>query len=117
MTGDMSRQAKDFSFICEHCGATVERVPTLDGSKLVKKWPRNACPACHWSKHVEFGGGEYGYPPCGAMMRPHLIGDGTVTWRCTGCGFMMTGPSEKMTDEVAAGQRPQGMKYKLYRKE
>jgi hypothetical protein len=37
------------------------------------------------------------------MMQPHLPGDGTVTHRCTGCGYMMTGPTEQAIDGLAAG--------------
>ena len=76
-------------FTCEHCGEVVRRG---EGEP-----PRNHCPACLWSKHVEIGGretGNVGYPPCGAMMRGTDVGGEQVVWRCVGCGFMMRGPTD-----------------------
>jgi len=48
-------------------------------------------------------------------MKPHVIDDGIrVTWRCLGCRWMMTGPSEQGTDELAAGKHPEGIKATFY---
>lgn len=99
------------AFTCGHCGAMVPRlqVPGLKGGLS-----RNSCPACNWSKHTWLGA-NVGYPPCGAMMRPCVIDDGLrVTWRCLGCGFMMTCASEKGTDELAAGKHPDGITMTYY---
>jgi hypothetical protein len=72
-------------FTCEHCGEVVQRG---EG-----KPPRNHCPHCLWSKHVELGE-QVGYPPCGAMMRGTDVGNEEVVWRCLGCGFTMRGPTD-----------------------
>ena len=76
-------------FTCEHCGRPVPR-------ELGKDPPRNHCPFCLWSKHVELGD-QVDYPPCGALMRGVDVSDGDgaeVVWRCLGCGFVMRGPTD-----------------------
>jgi RNHCP domain len=87
-------RAEAGTFTCGHCAAFVP---------LPARAPRevaNSCPECHWSRHVTFGLDSL--PPCGAMMRPRLIGNDRVTWRCTGCGFMLTGPTEAGVDALWA---------------
>ncbi len=77
-----------FTFTCEHCGEPVHR--------YAGEPPRNHCPHCLWSKHVEIGEevGHVGYPPCGAMMRGIDVGNEQVVWRCLGCRFTMRGPTD-----------------------
>ncbi len=84
---------KPWEFACEYCGAWV-------GEEPVRGATRNACPECHWSKHVEFG--TTSHPPCGGMMKPAEVGDGEILHRCLGCGFMMTMPSEAKLDAFLA---------------
>ncbi len=57
------RSVPEHNFTCGHCGRDV---PWGDYHGVPK--PRNCCPFCLWSQHVEMGA-HVGYPPCGAMMR------------------------------------------------
>jgi hypothetical protein len=84
-------------FTCEHCGKQVPPGRWKRGSL-----PRNHCPYCLWSKHVEIGE-EVGYPPCGAMMRGTDVGGEQVVWRCLGCGFMMRGPTDDYVHRAVKG--------------
>jgi hypothetical protein len=84
-------------FTCGHCSEVVPPV-----SRRGKTWPRNHCPACLWSKHLEFGE-QVGQPPCGAMMRGTDVGGDEVAWRCLGCGFMMRGPTDDYLHRVLSG--------------
>lgn len=77
------RNYPPYNFDCEHCG---KRVPWAQFEGEDK--PRNHCPYCLWSKHIEIGK-QAGYLPCGAMMRGVDVGNEEVVWRCLGCGFMM----------------------------
>jgi hypothetical protein len=81
-------------FTCGHCGAEVpQSEPDV---------ARNHCPACLWSRHVEIGE-EFGWPPCGAMMRGADAGGGQAIWRCTGCGFRYRGPTDDYLFRAASG--------------
>ena len=107
------RSKKDFT--CEHCGADVPRL----AARVKGTFARNSCTECNWSKHVGFDGmDDLGYPPCGGMMKPYLIDDGIrITWRCLGCGWMMTGPSERGMDELVAGKRTEAINVVFYPRE
>jgi hypothetical protein len=77
-----------YNFTCGHCG-----------ERHVQSFWRNACPKCHWSKHV-FYGEQVGYSPCGALMKPELHDDATAVWTCE-CGFTIAGPTEREMARLA----------------
>lgn len=75
--------ARQEPFLCEHCGASVEPLPS--GSY------RNHCPNCLHSKHVDDAGPGDRESSCGGLMRPVMIEQSgkkgwLVTHVCNRCG-------------------------------
>ncbi|RIL05239.1 MAG: RNHCP domain-containing protein, partial [Proteobacteria bacterium] len=75
-TKRFQRTVEDFT--CLNCGKFVE------GSGFT-----NHCPACLWSRHVDFNPGDR-LESCRGMMRPfeveHLSGEYRLTHVCLACG-------------------------------
>jgi RNHCP domain len=72
-------------FTCGHCGQDVRR--------RTGEPARNHCPYCLWSQHTEIGA-QFGYPPCGELMKPTEVGNEEIVWRCLSCAFMMRAPTD-----------------------
>jgi hypothetical protein len=69
-------------FVCGHCGANVP--PTAQTA------PRNHCPFCLWSKHVDRNPGDRANP-CRGMLRPigiytHSKKEYVILQQCLKCG-------------------------------
>jgi len=69
-------------FICDYCG---RRVPPTSGTT-----PRNHCPYCLWSKHVDINPGDRANP-CKGMLRPigiytHTKKEYVILHQCQRCG-------------------------------
>ncbi len=83
----MSLEKKRFEvvnegFVCEHCGADVP--PTAQTT------PRNHCPHCLWSKHVDVNPGDRANP-CRGALRPigiytHSKKEYVILHQCVKCG-------------------------------
>lgn len=87
--------ARQESFTCSHCGATVGLLTT--GSY------RNHCPRCLWSKHVDEAGPGDRAATCGGMMLPvgieHRSGKGwMIVHRCESCGKTITNKTAEDDD-------------------
>lgn len=72
-------------FTCGHCGAAVP--PTSQTT------PRNHCPFCLWSRHVDINPGDRANP-CQGLMRPigiytHTKKEYVVLHQCVRCGERM----------------------------
>jgi hypothetical protein len=86
--GKKKKKLPEFQFTCGHCGKDVPWI-MFEG----KPRPRNHCPYCLWSKHVSIGA-DFGYPPCGAMMRGVSVGESEVVLRCLGCEWETRQPTD-----------------------
>lgn len=69
-------------FVCGHCGAEVP--PTAQTT------PRNHCPFCLWSRHVDISPGDRANP-CRGMLRPigiytHTKKEYVILQQCVKCG-------------------------------
>lgn len=83
----MSLKTKRFQvvnegFVCANCGREV--LPTAQTT------PRNHCPYCLWSMHVDISPGDRANP-CKGMMRPigiytHSKKEYVILHQCTRCG-------------------------------
>ena len=68
-------------FTCDNCGADVP--PTAQTT------PRNHCPFCLWSKHVDINPGDRANP-CRGMLRPigiytHTKKEYVILYQCVKC--------------------------------
>lgn len=75
-------QVVNEGFLCGHCGAEVP--PTAQTT------PRNHCPRCLWSMHVDRNPGDRANP-CRGMMRPigiytHTKKQYVILHQCVKCG-------------------------------
>ncbi len=76
-------------FVCDNCGG---RVPPTSGTT-----PRNHCPFCLWSKHLDINPGDRANP-CRGMMRPVGINTDSkkeyvIVHECVKCGARMRSKS------------------------
>jgi len=70
------------SFTCMHCGCEVPQTSSTT--------PRNHCPFCLWSRHVDINPGDRANP-CKGMMMPidilvHSRKTYVIVHECTKCG-------------------------------
>ncbi len=84
-------------FSCEHCG---KEVPSTSGST-----PRNHCPFCLWSKHLDINPGDRANP-CQGMMRPigiytHSKKSYVILHECERCGGRMKAKAMMMDGNAA----------------
>ena len=69
-------------FVCENCGADVP--------KTAQTTPRDHCPACLWSKHIDINPGDR-KNPCKGMLKPvgakvHAKKKYIIVYECEKCG-------------------------------